>query len=287
MFGYVIIDKPNILMKDFATYKSYYCGLCKRTGSLYGQLMRLTVNYDIVLLSLLAHNYEKVTPEFSEEHCILHPIGKKTPVAKSDEILGRISDINIILGYYKACDDVADEGRHKSIKSFLGRRMKKLRQEYPEFCQTCQKRYGDLSLLERQNCLDENEVAGCFGDILSAAAEAVTKKADDKLRQLCYNLGKWIYFIDALDDIREDFDKRRYNLFAPRTAVLDEQFFEKQEKYHRHLLYSAIDAITDAYDKMDITVSEGALSNIIYLGLKSRTESVLKERGNKCRKIRL
>ena len=29
MFGYVRVDKPNILIKDFATYKAYYCGLCK------------------------------------------------------------------------------------------------------------------------------------------------------------------------------------------------------------------------------------------------------------------
>ncbi len=287
MFGYVIIDKPNILIKDFVTYKSYYCGLCKTTGSMYGQLMRLTVNYDIVLLSLLAHNYEKVVPEFTEEHCILHPVGKKKSIAKSNEIFGKIVDINIILGYYKACDDVADEGKHKLIKKFLARRMKVLRGKYPEFCKICEQRFGDLSLFEKQNCLDPDAVSGCFGDILSAAADAVTNKSDDNLRSLCYNLGRWIYFIDALDDIREDAAKGRYNLFAPKNTVLDEEFFNKQEKYHRHLLYSAITAITDAYDKMDITVSEGALSNIIYMGLKARTEAILKGRGNKCQKIRL
>ncbi|MDD4316118.1 MAG: DUF5685 family protein [Clostridia bacterium] len=287
MFGYVIIDKPNILIKDFATYKSYYCGLCKRTGSLYGQLMRLSVNYDIVLLSLLVHNYEKVTPEFTEEHCILHPVGQKKPVAKSDGIFGRIVDINIILGYYKACDDVADEGRHKGVKNFLGRRMKKLKVNYPALCAAAELRFGELRRLEETNCRDENAVSGCFGDVLSAAAEAATEKADDNLRKLCYNLGKWIYYIDALDDITDDYEQKRYNLFAPSTGAPDADFFDKQEKYFRHLLYSAIDDITQSYDKMDITVSEGALSNIIYLGLRARTEAVLKGRGNKCQKIRL
>ena len=72
MFGYVIIDKPNILIKDYATYKAYYCGMCKSLAKRSGEIMRLTLNYDIVLLSLLAHNYEKKDPEFKQGHCPIH-----------------------------------------------------------------------------------------------------------------------------------------------------------------------------------------------------------------------
>ena len=60
----------------------------------------------------------------------------------------------------------------------------------------------------------------------------------------------------------------------------------RKRKYIRYLLYSSIDKIIEDYDKMDISISEGPLSNIIYLGLKKKTQEVLERRGNKCQKIR-
>ena len=66
MFGYVIIDKPNILIKDYQTYRSYYCGLCKSIGKTNGNLMRFTLNYDIVMLALLAFNYEECETVFKK-----------------------------------------------------------------------------------------------------------------------------------------------------------------------------------------------------------------------------
>lgn len=286
MFGYVIIDKPNILIKDFQTYRSYYCGLCKRIGNNYGQLMRMTVNYDIVLLSLLLHNYEKVVPIFEEERCIAHPIGKKVPVAKSNDILDKVVHINTILGYYKVVDNVIDEGKNKTIKLLLKPKFNKAKKLYPELCDFIDKKYNQLRYLENQNCYDENMLADCFGEIMKAIAEASTKKADDNLKNLCYNLGKWIYFIDAIDDIREDALERKFNPFITKGKVIDDEFFNQRESSLRYLLYSTIEKIIESYDKMDITISEGALSNIIYLGLKARTEEVIKRRG-KCQKMRL
>ncbi len=286
MFGYVSIDKPNILFKDFHTYKAYYCGLCKVTGEHYSQLMRLSVNYDIVLLSLLAHNYEKKEPKFVEGRCILRPIGKKFPIAVSKDILKRVVDINIILTYYKALDDVIDESCHKIIKKYLERRYQKLKKEYQELCQTVDNNYKRLRELEKNNCRSAEMLGECFGEIMASCAKALTKNADDKLVSLCYNLGKWIYYIDALDDLKEDLKKKRFNPFIDEETCIDEKFFEKKEKYIRYLLYSSIDKIIEDYDKMDISISEGPLSNIIYLGLKKKTQEVLERRGNKCQKIR-
>ena len=110
MFGNVLIDKPNILIKDYETYRAYYCGLCKSIGKEYGTVLRLTLNYDIVLLALLGHNYEQVEPIYLSEHCITHPV-RKVPTVKNNEVLTRVADINIILGYYKASDDVIDENK--------------------------------------------------------------------------------------------------------------------------------------------------------------------------------
>ncbi|MEI3292775.1 MAG: DUF5685 family protein [Thomasclavelia ramosa] len=29
MFGYVVVNKPELKFKEFDVYQSYYCGLCK------------------------------------------------------------------------------------------------------------------------------------------------------------------------------------------------------------------------------------------------------------------
>ena len=287
MFGYVIIDKPNILVKDYATYRSYYCGLCKRIGKNYGQAMRFTINYDIVLLSLLAHNYEKTEPVFAGENCIAHPFGKKIPVAKSNEILDRVADINTILGYYKVLDDVIDEGRHHFFKFFMKQKIKKAEKKYPDLCRKIDQEYGNLRELEKQNCLDIDMLGNCFGNIMVAVGDTITQKSDCFLRNLCYNLGKWIYFIDAIDDINEDKKENKFNPFVSKNIELNENFYNKNEPIWRKLLYTAMDKIMQNYDQMDITISEGCLSNIIYMGLKARSEKIITRRGKQCQKIRL
>ena len=30
MFGYVVVNKPELKIKDFDTYQSFYCGLCQQ-----------------------------------------------------------------------------------------------------------------------------------------------------------------------------------------------------------------------------------------------------------------
>ena len=86
MFGYVKADKPNMLIKDYATYRAYYCGLCKSIGKRASQTMRMSVNYDITFLSLLAHNYCRTEPTFKETRCIVHPVGKKFPVVENNPV---------------------------------------------------------------------------------------------------------------------------------------------------------------------------------------------------------
>lgn len=287
MFGYVTVDKPNILIKDFATYKSYYCGLCKVIGENNSQLTRLTTNYDIVLLALLVHNYENAEPKFVEEHCVLHPIGRKNPIAKSPELLGRVADINLILGYFKAVDDVNDDGKRRLVANFLRGKYKKLKRNYPKLCEEVSDSYGRLCELEKDGCRDVETLASEFGHVMEAVARASTEKCDALLERLLFHVGRWIYYIDAIDDLKRDTAEKKYNPFS--SSVSDDvcKLIEESQPYYRQLLYGEIEKVQDCYNKMEISISEGALSNIIYRGLRSRTEQVLKCKGEKCKETRL
>ena len=285
MFGYVIIDKPNILIKDYQTYRSYYCGLCKSIGKTNGQLMRFTLNYDIVLLALLTYNYEKCEPIFKKGRCPIHYI-KKIEYVEHTPIFEKVCDVSAILGYYKVYDDVIDENKHKGLKALVSPYYKKASKRLHAFDKCVKEGYEKLREAEKKQS-DVELLSDIFGRILMASADSVTDKCDNNLRELLFYIGKWIYIIDAFDDIKEDFEKKNFNPFLRDVKCLDDTFFDEMELKVRGLLYGCIDKITASYNRMDICVSEGALSNIIYLGLKNRTERIIEQRGNRCQKIRL
>lgn len=52
MFGYVVINKPELKFKEFDVYKGYYCGLCHCLKERYGITGQVTLTYDMTFLSL-------------------------------------------------------------------------------------------------------------------------------------------------------------------------------------------------------------------------------------------
>lgn len=57
MFGYVIPDKPNMLVKDLSEYRAYYCGLCKAIGKSYSEKARFLTGYDCTFLAAFCTIY--------------------------------------------------------------------------------------------------------------------------------------------------------------------------------------------------------------------------------------
>lgn len=285
MFGYVVIDKPNILIKDYQTYRSYYCGLCKAIGKRTGQLMRFTLNYDIVFLALLGYNYENEDPVFKQGHCPIHPV-RKIEYVENSPILEKIADVNTILGYYKTVDDVVDEGKHRVINAAVKGYYKKAEKRLPDFAEAVKKGYEEIREKEK-NKETADRISDSFGNMLMRAGDAVTDKCDVSLRKMLFYVGKWIYVIDAFDDMKDDEKNHNFNPFLRENKPLDDTLYQKAENEARVLLYDCMENVKNAYNRMKIEVSEGPLSNVVYLGMKSRTENILKCKGEKCRKIRL
>jgi hypothetical protein len=276
MFGYVTADKPNMLMKDYADYRAYYCGLCKTLGKRYNQLMRFSINYDITFLSLIAHNYLKFKPTIKHGRCVAHPVGKKFPIVLNNEIQEKIADVNIILGYYKALDDVLDDGgfKYKFACAMLKDRFKVAKKRLPKLAQDVKTCYEDLRTLEKNKEPSLDKLSHCFATMLQHVGEAVMPNINDNLLRLCYNLGRWIYLIDAFSDLEDDFKCGAFNPFIPNGELTDE-IKNAVHEIATFTLKTAVAEIRDAYDKMEVTVTEGALSNVVYLGLRTRTETVL------------
>ena len=53
MFGYVEPDKPELKIREFEVFRGYYCGVCKSIGKRFGQVPRISLNYDLAFLAVL------------------------------------------------------------------------------------------------------------------------------------------------------------------------------------------------------------------------------------------
>ena len=203
VFGYVNIYKDELKVKDYNIYRSYYCGLCKKLGEEFSIRARLSLNYDFAFLALVLSSLSDGKEEIKYENCFIHPLTKR-PVLKSDDYLTYSAYMSIIVTYFKLKDDVSD---NKNIKSFFAYLFfkgyfKKAKKKYPKKCEIIKTILEELNIKEKENCADIDEVSDCFGRLLS---EVFLKDGEDRaLKEFSYQLGRFIYIIDALDDIEKD-----------------------------------------------------------------------------------
>ena len=290
MFGYIIPDKPNMRIKDFALYRAYYCGLCKSIKKRNGNLLRLGLNYDIVLLSLVLHNIMECEPNIVDAKCFINPIKKHKEVA-IDSINESVVDVNTLMAYYKSTDDYIDGTKFKGFlgKLLYNRNYKKAKKALPNLDASLKSNYEVLREMEKSKAEGIDIYADTFGKIMRDMGEEICKSNySEDAASFMYQIGRWIYFIDAIDDMRKDFEKGNFNPFLNRYKdMTPETVYNEKKQELEALLMDTENEIIKAYDKMKINVSEAPLSNIIYMGLGARRVQVLECKGEKCQKIRL
>ena len=115
MFGYVTPLKPELKIREYEMFRGYYCGVCMHIKDNFGNLPRLTLNYDMAFLGLLLDALHNETPKIEFKRCMAHPL-KKKPMIINNKALEYTAAMNVSLVYYKLIDDVNDD---KSIKSKL------------------------------------------------------------------------------------------------------------------------------------------------------------------------
>lgn len=285
MFGYVKTDLPNMFVKDTVLYKSLYCGLCKSIGKICGQNGRFTLNYDLAFLSAFVHNVVGVDIKVEKQHCVIHPITKR-PVAVVDEISEKIGALNVILAYYKLCDDVIDEGKGKIKRSFISRSYKRAKKMQPELDSIVKNGYKELRKYEAANCDSIDMAADSFATIMRDAVRELTgERYSDAVGTFAYMLGKWVYLIDALDDFDEDRDKKRYNVFvnAYPSCVNKNEFCAEYKNELEEIFGTLLCDLAESSMCIEYKFNHDLIDNVIDKGLKEKTKKIMEN--GKCKKI--
>ena len=107
MFGYVVMNKPEMKFKDFEMYRSFYCGLCRELRERYGISGQITLTYDMTFVILLLSGLYEPPTKKGTTRCIIHPVQSQT--VRKNVITEYAADMNVFLTYYKCVDDWKDD----------------------------------------------------------------------------------------------------------------------------------------------------------------------------------
>lgn len=270
MFGYVRINKMDLTFREYEHYKAYYCGLCKYLKRNHTELSRLTINYDITFLIVLLSSIYQPSAQVFHEKCIVDPVKKKKHII--NDITEYAASMNILLTYYKLEDDVNDEG---GIKSRLARRtykksFKTAYDKYPKKADFIKKCLGELRSLEEDQSSSIDQTSNCFARLLEEIFDYKDDDYRDRLRKVGFNIGKYIYIMDAYEDLDEDLEKGRYNPF---TSYKDDR--EALKARVDKLIGMTLSRLEEAILDLDIEVNKSIIDNIIYSGVYLRYKGLI------------
>jgi hypothetical protein len=265
MFGYITINKMELKFKEYYSYKGYYCGLCKCLKEKYGNKSRITLNYDMTFLILLLSSLYEPENSIYHERCMVHPLKKQLIIQNS--ITEYAAALNVILSYYNLMDNWEDDHDIKSLAAakLLQRDFKKSAAELHEKSQIIKHRLNNISKLEKENTDDIDAVSNEFGHIMEEMFLYKKDHWEESLRKIGFYLGKYIYFIDAYEDMKKDEENNSYNPFNN----LD---IENKKDYAKNLLILNLSLLSDEIEKLPLIQDKGIIDNIIYSGILNKLD---------------
>lgn len=270
MFGYVRPLRSELKVKDDEGYKAAYCGLCHALSRRCGWKARYVLNYDFTFLALLLDNG---AGQSCMRRCPAHPI-KKRPCCEASVAMELAAEESVILAYYKLQDSVRDEGFWRGLPARLGRLFlrgayRKAARAQGAFDQTVSLCLDELAALEAAKTPSLDKTADTFARLLAGAAPERGEMGRDRpMRELLYHLGRWIYLLDAYDDLAEDRRAGRYN-------PIDARFDGNVDKeYLKTTLRHSLNRAQAAFQLLAATRWSELLENILYLGLPAVQEQV-------------
>jgi hypothetical protein len=281
VFGYVKVKNSELRVREYEVYRGAYCGLCRSMGKCTGQCSRMTLSYDFAFLVMLRICLENTELRFSQRRCLAHPL-KKRNVMERNETLDYCARAAAILNYHKIKDDLADERGAKKLRAVLvypfvkSARKKALKAGLGELDERIAKSLDELAATEKQGIASVDIPAAIFGDILADITSFGLDGARERIAaRIGKSVGKWIYIIDALDDMKEDKEKGRYNpfllLYGGRLPT------ENELALVSDALKAGLCSAEEALDLLDTerTTIFSIIENIMYLGLPETADKII------------
>jgi len=272
LFGYVTISKGELRVAEYEAYKSIYCGLCKELGRQFGPISRLNLSYDFAFLALLGLSIKADKKRFVKGRCMLNPLKKRKFI--EDESVKYSAFTSVILTYSKLLDDLKDEKGFKLFKSLITIfpfriMILKAKKDYPEIEKGVIEYTTALRKAEKNHGLSIDAYADYFANTLKMLFEGLSNDEKQRLLlgQMGYHIGRWIYILDAYDDLKEDNKMGRFNPLAVNNFT-DKNLIDETLK-------DSLVLASRAYELLELHYFKGILDNIMYLGMPQKQKQII------------
>lgn len=266
MFGYIVVNKPELKFKEYDVYRAYYCGLCHALKKRHGYKGQIALNNDLTFVAILLSSLYEANVKKHESRCIIHPL--KQHEFFENEIIDYAADMTIALAYYKSEDDwIDDHNQTKRLyKDWLKSSFYKIKKLYSSKMELIKACLDEIHVLEKNQCDNIDQISGLFGKIMGEICVYKDDEWKDELYEFGFYLGKFIYLYDAVDDLENDIKNHSYNPFVYK---MDRENFEE---YCFNILTMMMAKSAASFECLPIIENSELLRNIIYSGVWTRYE---------------
>ena len=278
MFGYVRPPLQALPQEEKERFRRMYCGLCHALGRQYGQAARFILNYDFTYLAILLSEPEE--GPVSSARCYASPVHRRAYLEPT-AAMELAADESVILAYWQLRDGVADHDwfhgtKYRAASAVLESAYQKAAAKRPGFDEAVRTQLSRLSELEAQRCSSMDQAADAFAVLLGSAAGEVDDPVRRRvLEQLLYHLGRWVYLVDAADDLKQDAAVGSYNPVALRFGLTDGAWTAEACREFALSLDHSIRMMATAFELWDFGVWTPVLEKTIYQGLFQVGKAVL------------
>lgn len=261
MFGYVTANKLELKVKDYYTYRGFYCGLCRTLHKKYGIQGQLTLSYDMTFLIILLTSLYEKNVVTNSTRCAVYPMKKHLVI--TNEFTEYAADMNIVLAYYNMMDNWEDEKDVKSLlySHSLKHHINKIMKKYSEKVDAIILNLCELSKCEKDNETNVDRVSYCFGKITEEIFAYKSDEWEEEMRRMGFFLGKFIYIMDAYEDLSKDNKKNMYNPLK-HLSIND-----NYDKMCEEMLVMMMAECSGSFERMPILENADLLRNILYSGV--------------------
>lgn len=270
MFGYVRPPAQDLPEGELNRFRTMYCGLCHTLSRRYGQAARMILNYDFTYLAILLSN--GTADAENAGRCWVSPV-KKRPYLEPTAAMELAADESVILAYWQLRDGAEDHTWAAGLKYRGGAQLlegayRKAAAFRPEFDAAVRRQLRLLHALETAENPSMDRAADTFAVLLSGASAEIEDPTRRRiLEQILYHLGRWVYLIDAADDLKRDGESGNYNPVALRYGLKNGVWTPESRRDFALTLDHSIHRMAAAFELWDFGVWTAVLESTFYAGL--------------------
>ena len=215
---------------------------------------------------------EPVAHERLHRGCIAHPV-KGRDYYLSNTALELCADCSVILAWWQLRDGVQDHGplqglKYRAAAAALDAAYQKARAIRPEFDRSTREHLDHLAELEKAECPSIDLAADAFAGLLKGIGAEVSDPVKSRvLEQMLYHLGRWIYLVDAADDLAKDYQNGNYNPLIHRFGLASGELTEEARNSLVLSMDHSIRLISTAFELWDFGDWSEIIRSTVYEGL--------------------